>query len=64
MVASHKQQHRKEERKALANIKEISKYFFSYAWKKLMNRSTIDLFTKENEEVSGDLKEMADVLKR
>ena len=62
LIASH-EEHRREERKAVANIKANSKYFFSYAKNKLKNRSTVGPLVKENGVVTGNPEEMTEILK-
>ncbi|XP_076069761.1 uncharacterized protein LOC143041638 [Oratosquilla oratoria] len=60
---SHEEEHRREEQEAVLRIKENPKYFFSYAKKKLKNRSVIGPLYDLNGELTEEPKQMTNILK-
>ena len=63
LKTSIKNQQIREERQAVENIKGNSRYFFSYANKKLRTTSAVGPLIKINGDLTGDVKQMADILK-
>jgi exonuclease III len=63
LLASHMAERGSEEEKAVDNIKINSKYFFSYANRKIKNVSQIGPLLNEHGELEDDIEKMAQILR-
>ena len=61
---SHKDQQRRDEQQAIENIKQNTRYFFSYANKKLKTTSAVGPLISQNGTLTGEPKEMSEILRK